>query len=236
MRRILLCLVLCLATGALAQSAPVRSGDYDAFWLWAGVAGRPELDKAACLYLLQGEISPPRPQGTPAVLHAMSGASPGPHQAPIYLVYRVRTLDWSPVIMAQIKARLEHWHSQPGAIIGLQLDFDAGTKHLEPYRSFLARVRGDLPSQYRLSITGLMDWASQARLEDLEALSGVVDEIVFQTYRGRATVADIDAYLARLDRLTIPFKLGLAEGAEWNPSPTLAGKPNFKGYVVFLRN
>ena len=60
--------------------------------------------------------------------------------------------------------------------------------------------------------------------------------ITRQTYRGKETVADIGAYLERLDRLRIPFRLGLAEGATWAPSDALANNPNFQGYVVFLRN
>ena len=93
-----------------------------------------------------------------------------------------------------------------------------------------------LPEGCKLSVTGLMDWAAQAKLEDLDNLHDAVDEIVFQTYRGARTVADIDAYVKRLARLRIPFRLGLAEGATWSPPPGLAGNPNFRGYVVFLRN
>ena len=85
-------------------------------------------------------------------------------------------------------------------------------------------------------MTGLMDWASQASLEDIDALSGTVDEIIFQTYRGRETVQNIDAYVARLDRLRVPFRLGLAEGAIWAPPEALGRNANFRGYVVFLRN
>jgi hypothetical protein len=81
-----------------------------------------------------------------------------------------------------------------------------------------------------------MDWASQAAPENLDRLAGVVDEIVFQTYRGHATVRNIDAYAARLSRLAIPFKLGLVEGGDWREPASLAGNPNFRGFVVFLVN
>ncbi|MDB5640693.1 MAG: hypothetical protein JWN07_10, partial [Hyphomicrobiales bacterium] len=107
---------------------------------------------------------------------------------------------------------------------------------LAGYAAFLREVRAALPAEYRLGVTGLMDWASQGDPRDLDAVAGVVDEVIFQTYRGRATVPDIDAYLRRLGRLRIPFKLGLAEGAIW-PSPAdVASNPNFRGYVVFLQN
>ena len=38
----------------------VRAADYDAYWLWAGVKARPDLDKARTIYLLQGEVGPGR--------------------------------------------------------------------------------------------------------------------------------------------------------------------------------
>jgi hypothetical protein len=81
-----------------------------------------------------------------------------------------------------------------------------------------------------------MDWASQAEPEDLDALSGTVDEIIFQTYRGRETVNNIDAYLSTIDRVHIPFRLGLAEGAAWIPPIGLTHNHYFQGYVVFLSN
>ncbi len=91
-----------------------------------------------------------------------------------------------------------------------------------------------MPKDCGLSVTGLMDWASQASLEDIDKLSATVDELIFQTYRGRETVKDIDAYLARLGRLKVPFRLGLAEGAALvaargagaqSPLPRLCGLP-----------
>ena len=138
--------------------------------------------------------------------------------------------------MQSIARRLARWKDQPGPLAGIQLDFDAGTKGLAGYATFLRGFRATLPADYRLGVTGLMDWASQGRPEDLEALAGTVDEIVFQTYRGRFTIPDIDAYLRRIGRLTIPFKLGIAEGAWWSPPADLASNPQFRGYVVFLQN
>jgi hypothetical protein len=60
--------------------------------------------------------------------------------------------------------------------------------------------------------------------------------MIFQTYRGRETVKDIDAYLARLGRLHVAFRLGIAEGAQWSAPGSLAHNSHFLGYVVFLRN
>jgi hypothetical protein len=42
--------------------------------------------------------------------------------------------------------------------------------------------------------------------------------------------------MASLARVTIPFRIGLAEGGDWIPPPALAANPWFRGYVVFLSN
>lgn len=230
----LLALGALLAASAAAAGPRVQAADYDAFWLWAGVRGRAELAAAKTIYLHSGEIGPDR-NGF-VRMKAQGVTEPGPHKATLWLVYRVRSLDWPPQIVAQIRRRLEAWRAQPGPVAGVQIDFDAVTRGLQNYAAFLRALRRELPESCALGVTGLMDWASQASPEDLNALAGSVDELVFQTYRGAQTVENIDAYLARLGRLRIPYRLGLAEGAEWSPPRALAQRPNFLGYVVFLRN
>jgi Protein of unknown function (DUF3142) len=217
-----------------AAAAPVVAGDYDAYWLWAGVRARPILQQAKTIYLLQGEIGSDA-SGVVRV-KAQGGSQPAPHKPALWLAYRVRTLDWSPEILAAVIRKFEAWRGQPGRILGIQVDFDASTRDLKGYAAFLRKLRQALPSNCALSVTGLMDWASQASPEDLDALSGTIDEIIFQTYRGRQTVPDIDAYLVRLGRLRIPYRLGLAEGAQWQSPESLKANPYFQGYVIFLQN
>jgi hypothetical protein len=219
-------------TNALAER--IRAEDYQEYWLWAGVRHRSEFQKANTIYLLQGEIAPAPAGG--AYVKFQGGAQPGPHSPSLWLVYRVRSLDWGPEVIAAIKRRLALWRAQPGVVNGIQLDFDASTHNLTGYATFLRDIRKSLPADCRLSITGLMDWASQAMPEDLDHLSHSVDEMIFQTYRGHQTVNEIESYLKRLDRLHIPFKLGLAEGAEWRPQGDLQRNPYFNGYVIFLQN
>lgn len=215
-------------------AAPVVAADYDAYWLWAGVRPRPILRQAKTIYLLQGEIGPDA-SGVVRV-KAQGGSQPAPHQPALWLAYRVRTLDWSPEILAAVIRKFEAWRSQPGRILGIQVDFDASTRDLKGYAAFLRKLRQALPADCALSVTGLMDWASQASPEDLDALSDTIAEIIFQTYRGRQTVPGIDAYLARLGRLRVPYRLGLAEGAEWQAPESLVGSAFFQGYVIFLQN
>jgi hypothetical protein len=233
-KRVALLLACFLAAAPACGQDRVIAENYRAFWLWGGVASRPYLERAETIYLLQGEIGAEPSSGGAVVVRARSVASPGPHRAPLFLVYRARSLDFSPEVYDVIRARLARWRREDGEVRGVQIDFDAATRRLNDYAAFLRNLRRELPADVKLSVTGLMDWASQAAPDDLASLSGVVDEIVFQTYRGRTTIRNIDSYVARLSRLAIPFKLGLVEGGDWRTPAALAGNPNFRGYVVFL--
>jgi hypothetical protein len=44
------------------------------------------------------------------------------------------------------------------------------------------------------------------------------------------------AAFGKLSRLTVPFRIGLLQGGEWQAPPTLPLNPYFRGYVVFLHN
>jgi hypothetical protein len=136
----------------------------------------------------------------------------------------------------QIKADLARWRRSSSRVVGVQIDFDAATKGLEGYADFLKGLRADLPPDTKLGITGLMDWSSRADPGGLKAIAPVVDEIIIQTYQGRETIAGYAGYLTKLDRLDVPYKLGLVQGGQWRAPSALKGDPNFKGYVIFLLN
>lgn len=231
----LLALLLACAPAFAAAGEATASVDamhYDAFWLWAGVKPQPALARAKTLYLLDGEV-----QATPSVrLAAQRAALPRVRHADVWMVYRVQTLRWTPAIHAQVLARLQRWRAAGNRVIGVQIDFDARTRHLDEYAAFLRDLRGRLPANCRLGITGLLDWSANGDPAGLEALAGVVDEIVLQIYQGRRVIPGYAAYLARLDRLTIPFRIGLLQGGEWTPPTNLVRHPRFRGYVVFLLN
>ena len=132
-------------------------------------------------------------------------------------------------------AEAERWRGRGNRLAGIQVDFDAATLRLGTYAAFLQDVRRRLPSGTKLSATGLMDWTSGASDDDLAALEGVLDEVVVQTYQGRATVPDYQRYLPSLERLAMPYRLGIVEGGEWTAPAGLERDPDFKGYVVFLQ-
>ena len=210
----------------------VDAACYDAFWLWAGVEPQPVLAQAKAVYVLQGEIEgAPEPR-----LVAQRAATPRISDADVWIVYRVETLRWTPRIHAQLLAQVERWRAAGNRLVGVQIDFDAGTRHLDEYGVFLRDLRARLPARYRLGITGLLDRSANGDPEDLRALEGVVDEVVLQIYQGRQVIPGYTRYLSRLGGLTIPFRVGLLQGGEWTPPPSLEEHPSFRGYVVFLQN
>ena len=231
-------LVFAAQVGAgTVDAAPVKAADYDAFWLWAGVTPTPVLAHARSLYILQGQVDfPSRDQAGPSRLIAQGGAAPRVSNGEVWIVYRVHTLNWSAQTYRQVLGRVKRWHDSGVPVAGVQIDFDSGTKHLDECQVFLRDFRRRLPAGYRLSITGLLDWSTRGDSAGLNPLAGVVDEIVLQTYQGRHTIPGYAAYLRGLDRLKVPFRIGLAEGGDWTAPLALAANPRFRGYVVFLQN
>lgn len=235
LRRALIGLLFCVSTGGSAW-ASVDARDYDTFWLWSGVASQPVLEQAKTLYVLQGQIFAPRrdKQRVDFIAQGMSVTRlPSPE---LWIVYRAHTLRWPDSVYRQLFGQVERWRQAGNAVTGIQIDFDARTRYLQEYVTFLNDLRERMPSRYKLSITGLMDWSSNADPAAIGQLKGVVDEIVVQTYQGRRSIPDYAAYLPRVSRLGVPFKVGLVQGGEWDAPGYLRGSEWFRGYVVFLRN
>jgi Protein of unknown function (DUF3142) len=215
-----------------ARTEIVRAEEYQSFFLWAGVEPQPALSNAKEVYLLAGEVSGrARP-------HVISQRSAIPHISgpDIWIVYRAQTVEWDEAVFKDILSHVESWHAAGNKLVGLQIDFDAGTKHLERYATFLLVLRERLPKQYRLSVTGLLDWSANGNAAGLNALAGVVDDVVLQIYQGRHVIPGYGEYLAKLSRLNVPFRIGLLQGGEWQAPEMLQSNANFRGYVVFLLN
>jgi hypothetical protein len=215
-----------------ARAEVVCADDYDSFWLWAGVEPQPALSTAKEIYLLAGEVS------DRGKAHVISQRSAIPHvMGPdVWIVYRAQSIAWNEAVYADILNHVESWRAAGNRVVGLQIDFDAGTKHLERYAEFLGEVRARLPRQYRLGVTGLLDWSANGNPAGLDALAGVVDEVVLQIYQGRHVIPGYAGYLAKLDRMKVAFRIGLLQGGEWHAPPWLARDDKFRGYVVFLLN
>lgn len=226
-----LLVALCVAACQPAENR-VKAENYDAFWLWAGVVPQPVLDRAHTIYILQGEI---RGNGSSKIVTLRPG-TPALRHANIWIVYRVETINWGADILPKIRADAARWKAAGNEVVGVQIDFDAATRGLKDYAMFLAGVRSALPKDLKLGITGLLDWSAQGDSADLNQLAGVVDEVVLQTYQGRHTIAGYENYLQSLDRLNLPYRIGLVQNGEWTAPDSLKHDPQFKGYVVFLLN
>lgn len=230
--RIAAALALALLAGCARQSGVVDAGQYDAFWLWAGTRPQPVLDKARTVYVLDSELREGAKTLTP-----LRPAVPKVPGKELWLVTRVETLDWPQGTGAELVERLDAWRAAGNSVAGLQVDFDARTRHLDRYVQFLGQLRRGLPPRYRLSITGLMDWSANGDPLALRSLSGTVDEVVIQTYQGRATIPGYERYFRQMGPdFPLPFKVGLVQDGAWTPPAGLARHPRFRGYVVFLVN
>lgn len=230
---LLVALALLLSPAGLA--AKVEASQYRQFWLWAGVKPQPVLAQAQVLYLLQGQIEVR--DGKPSF--SRQGPLPSKLSVPsLWLSYRVHSLNWDESIWQPIEYQLASWRRAGVSVQGIQIDFDAATGELAGYQRFLQQVRARLPQQYQLSITGLMDWANQPDKALWQRIGTSVDEIVFQTYRGRQTVANYQRYLPRLLQLPVPFKIGLVQQGDWDLAleAKLRELPAYRGTVVFLLN
>jgi len=234
-RGVLLCLGLLVAARA-ATGGTVDAANYDAFWLWSGVRPQRVLDRARTVYVLQGQIEARRGRDSEVSFIAQGGAVPRGQPVQVWLAYRVHTLRWTPREYAVLLAQLGRWQQAGNHVVGVEIDFDARTMHLDEYVDFLRQLRRQLPTPYRLGITGLMDWSSRADPDQVNRLRGIVDELVVQTYQGRRTIENYAAYLPRVCRLRLPFKIGLIQGGNWDEPDYVASSPWFRGYVVFLQN
>ena len=152
----------------------------------------------------------------------------------MWLVFRNYHLDWQGQELTQILKRVQQWENAGNHIQGIQIDFDAKTKHIHQYTLFLSQLRKQLPQHYQLSITGLMDWTNVTNQETLNLLNNTIDELVIQTYQGSTTIPNYAAYLKKVSALKLPYKIGIVQHGQWHRQPKLENDTNFKGYVVFL--
>ncbi len=230
-RRVAVAALLLLA-GTATRAETVDARDHRSFWLWAGVRPQPALDDAETVYLLQGEVV----DGPRVRLESRRPAVPHVRPAEVWMVVRTDTLAWPPDVYGQVLRNLDAWRAAGNRVVGLQVDFDSGTRHLARYAAFLADLRTRLPPGCRLGVTGLLDWSANGDPEGLRVLGGTVDEVVLQTYQDRHVIPGYAAYMGRLGRMTVPFRVGLLQGGDWDEPASLRANPMFKGYVVYLLN
>ena len=211
----------------------VDAADYSSFWIWGNISSTTYLQQAKELYILQGEINWNRAENRSEFKPQGISILKKPNQN-IWLVVRSHHLNWSSDNIQHIIQRLNQWKSQGNHIQGLQIDFDARTPNIQQYAEFLAKFRQHLPKNYRLSITGLLDWTNVRNQTTLALLRHNIDEIAIQTYQGSTTIPNYASYLAKISQLKLPYKIGVVQHGKWQAHSHLIKDPNFKGYVVFL--
>lgn len=229
-----LALSLALTGVAWGEQAVTRNQDYSEFWLWGGPVDQSVVARATVLYVLQGEVRVAKGLAVAQYITEQGASVPRNKATPTWLVYRVQTLDWDPRLYKALVARVHRWRQYGNNVLGIQIDFDASTARLSEYREFLVNLKQTLPQGVHLGITGLLDWTNRVDADGINALAGTVDEIVIQTYQGRQTIPNSSAYLMRLQKVTIPFKVGLVDGGKAIDHKVFDSNPMFQGYVVFM--
>ena len=214
---------------AACEAQEPRTPEPESYFLWAGVPPPPRLDRAQSVYVLAGEVRWDSPDDLVMLREPPRVAGPQ-----IWLVVRAETLDWGEDVYRRVELEIARW-SRSSNLVGVQIDFDSGTKGLDRYGDFLRTFRRDhLPEGYRLSITGLLDWSAHGDPAALADLAGTIDEVVVQTYQGRRTIPDHERYLASLRDLPLPYRVGVVEDGEWTAPAWLIEDPDYLGTVIFL--
>ncbi|AJK12998.1 hypothetical protein CH60_3207 [Yersinia pestis str. Pestoides B] len=157
----------------LQLSHKVYAHDYQAFWLWSGVNPQPALQQANQVYLHQGEVVI---RQRAAWFQKMGLPSSRLTLPAMWVTVRITTLDVPDDILAILIDLPRRWAAAGNQVIGLQIDFDAGTYRLDDYAGFLRRVRTKLDPNFALGVTGLLDWAKTGSIQQLNALP--IDELV----------------------------------------------------------
>lgn len=216
----------------------IQANDYQQFWVWGVPKNRQVIKNSQILYILQGEIRAKRytQQQEKAKLTQQGVGILTVPDKQVWLVYRATDDDWHEDVMFAILQRLRQWQTAGNQVVGIQIDFDSATYQLDKYLILLQKVRKQLPGNYQLSVTGLLDWANQAENPVMIQLGKTVDELVMQTYQGTTTIPNYLDYLKKLQNLPFKFKVGLVEQGQWQGADFLTNNPNFAGYVVFLRS
>lgn len=227
---------LCAAVGNEIDSANAETPSY---WVWAGhtLASFPA---DAPLYIHQATFErPPKRSGRsirPGSVFRVRRQGVGPIEMPhreLWLTYRVEGLVAPQQLVDLFLADASLWTHRNNAIVGLQIDFDSPTKRLGDYAKLLREVRAGLKPEYRLSVTGLADWAANAPDAALAEIAQSVDEIIFQLYRGRTPIADFERYVSQLSRVAVPYRVGILESQRNSIPAAVLNSGYYRGAVIF---
>ncbi|HXF41030.1 MAG TPA: DUF3142 domain-containing protein [Blastocatellia bacterium] len=203
-----------------------------AFWTWHSQTPSQEavtmaVDHTAArtLFIRAGQID--YKSGEVQRIRAVSGSFP--QDIDVHLVYNAtrsclavfEKIDPSTLAVAVARAYAEDLPRASGEnvhLVGVQLDFDVPTRLLSRYTSVLRALRPLLPSNMKLSITGLSAWMDSSELnETLAAADFWIPQFYGATIPKRLDRAQpisssrlVAAGVARARRMNRPFYAGLA--------------------------
>ena len=206
-----------------------------AYWLWAGIVAA-DAPANSDLYIYQGLIKTTSSQSH----YKRVGLYPHPLQAKaIYLSYRLEgDLPEPEIVTHNFLQSVTEWQRHKLTITGLQVDFDSATSKLLQYGDFLTQLRDALPPQYKLSITGLGDWAVYGQRDAVSHITTTVDEVVYQLYQDHDPLPNMQRYIQALSRYKLPFRIGLLASDMQNNDAylhTLSANSNFNGVIYFIQ-
>ena len=194
-----------------------------------------EIQDSDSLYLLQGSLNRGRAENPTKFTRLGMYPNTLPKNKEIFLVYRLERLALKKELVQIFLQDVYQWSRHENQVAGIQLDFDSPTHGLDQYIAFLKEIREELPSHFRLSVTGLADWPATGNLTEIREIAEITDEIVFQLYAGRSPVKNLNRYLEKFATLKVRFKLGILESMKITTDEFTAVEksPFFEGYVVF---
>lgn len=236
----------CLTVVGLPEAVVPQKSYAIGYWIWAGrsidVVPK-ELAASAPIYVHQATFerqrrpigrSPKLDEDYFSGLLRRQGIGPvslQPH--PVIITYRLEALPSPSMIRNLFVQDSAIWRLRGNQVAGIQIDFDSPTSKLERYVRFLKSLKRVLGSDYKLSVTGLADWASESSRQDLNNLSAEVDEVVYQLYVGRSQIPMIESYASKLTKAELPFKIGALSSQIGSLPEELFSSPNYRGTVIF---
>lgn len=213
---------------------PTKLKNYStSYWIWGGITVN-DAPANSELYIYQGQILTSR--GVSTFLRV--GLYPHPVLAQkLYLVYRLKNELPDPEdLISLFRRNAIHWSKHKVVVEGLQIDFDSATAKLMEYSKFLEKVRALLLSEYKLSITGLGDWAVFGDRKAIAKLANITDEVVFQLYQVRNPLPELQLYINVLKKYNLPFRIGMLKSKPCSEClAVLSTNANFKGVIYFIQ-
>lgn len=113
-----------------------------------------------------------------AVNHTWLQADPRPKIIVVRLDGQLKYLNNNEVIN-KINKLLTDWQTKGTHIIGLEIDHDSASSKLVTYQKFLQRLKKEIPTNIKLSITALPAWLNSP---NFPPLLNLIDELVLQIH------------------------------------------------------